>query len=82
MTEERRQHPRRHVLQRGQIVFLNGHSNVDCIVMDLSDGGARLKMSEWLHVPEEFELRMENGHNRDVRIRHQDMDRAGVAFVA
>lgn len=82
MTEERRRYPRKHLLRRGRIVFRNGHSVVDCIVMDMSDGGARLKMAEWLGVPPTFELRIENGPSLDAEVRYRDMEHTGVAFAS
>jgi hypothetical protein len=55
---------------------------VDCIVLDMSSGGARLRVRDWLGVPEAFELRVESGPVHDVEIRFQDVDTMGVQFVA
>ena len=49
------------MLRRGNIVFRKGHSAMACVVLDLSTGGARLKVDEWLGLPDRFELRIENG---------------------
>ncbi len=82
MSEERRRFVRKHVLRRGRVVFRNGHSAVDCIVLDLCEGGARLKLSEWLGVPKTFELRIDNGPVYDAEVRYHDMEHVGVAFAA
>ena len=77
---EHRRFPRSRVLRRGQVVFRNGHSAVGCIVLDLSTGGARLKVREWLGLPDAFELRMENGPVRTVEVCHRNMELTGVRF--
>ncbi len=78
---DRRQHPRSHVLRRARIVFRRGFSTLDCVVLDISGGGARLKVSEWLGLPDRFELRIENGPAHEVEVRHRSMDVTGVQFV-
>jgi hypothetical protein len=80
MTEQR-QHPRAHVLRRGRIVFRRGYSTLDCVVLDLSPAGARLKVEEWLALPDRFELRIENGPRREAEVRYRAMETTGVRFV-
>jgi len=80
MTEQRK-HPRAHVLRRGKIVFRRGHGALDCVVLDLSTGGARLRVGEWLGMPNRFELRIENGLSREAEVRFRELDIAGVEFV-
>jgi hypothetical protein len=80
MTEQR-QHPRAHVLRRGRIVFRRGYSSLGCVVLDLSPAGARLKVEEWLALPERFELRIENGPRREAEVRYRAMETTGVRFV-
>jgi hypothetical protein len=78
---EKRQHPRSHVLRRARIVFRRGFSTIDCVVLDLSAGGARLKVDEWLGMPDRFELRIENGPRREAEVRFRDMEMTGVLFT-
>ena len=80
MTEQR-QHPRAHVLRRARIVFRRGHSSLDCVVLDLSPAGARLKVDEWLALPDRFELRIENGPQREAEVRFRAMEMTGVRFI-
>jgi hypothetical protein len=68
-------------LNRGRIVFRRGHSSIDCVVLDLSTGGARLRVGEWLGLPERFELMIEHGPARDAEVRFRDMEMTGIQFV-
>jgi hypothetical protein len=81
MDSDRREFARAHVLRRARIVFRRGHSTLDCVVLDLSAGGARLKVGEWLGLPESFELRIENGPVHEVQVCHRAMEQTGVRFV-
>jgi len=81
MVEERRRHERRRVLRRARIVFRNGHSTVDCVLLDLSDGGARLKASGLLALPERFELRIENGPSYLAAVAYRHLEATGVRFL-
>ena len=79
--EEKRQHPRAHVLRRARIVFRRGFSSLDCILLDVSPGGARLRVDEWLALPDRFELRIENGQRRAAEVRYRAMENTGVRFI-
>jgi hypothetical protein len=81
MQGDQRQFARAHVLRRGRIVFARGHSSVDCVVLDLSSGGARLKVDAWLGLPDRFELRIEKGLVREAVVRHRTPDATGVEFI-
>lgn len=81
MSAERRQHERAHVLRRARIVYRRGWSTLDCVVLDLSSGGARLKVGALLGFPDRFELRVENGPVREAVVRYRGADVAGVEFV-
>ena len=67
MASEQRHHARAHVLRRGKIVFRRGYGVIDCVVLDLSPEGARLRVGAWLGLPERFELRIENGAVHEAR---------------
>jgi hypothetical protein len=53
---ESRSGQRRRMLKQAQIVTNLGHSTIDCIVRDISPGGARLRVENSLAVPAQFEL--------------------------
>jgi hypothetical protein len=81
MDTERRGSLRKRVLRRGRIVLRNGHSVIDCILVDLSDSGARLKTSGLIPLPERFTLRIDMGPTHVVEVRHRDLEHTGVRFV-
>ncbi len=81
MSIERREFPRAHVLRRARIVFGRGHSTIDCVVLDLSTGGARLRVGEWMGLPERFELRIEHGPAREAEVRFRGMEMTGIQFL-
>jgi hypothetical protein len=81
MSIERREHPRSHVLQRGQVVFRNGHSSMDCVLLDLSVGGAQIRVDNWLTLPQRLEVRIKGGPRHLAEVRYRSMERIGVRFV-
>jgi hypothetical protein len=81
MTAERRESPRAHVLRRARILYRRGFSTIDCVVLDVSPGGARLKVDEWLMLPRRFELCIENGPAHEAEVRYRDMQMTGIRFV-
>ena len=81
MLNNRRSSQRHRVLRRGSIVFHKGHSAIDCVLLDLSAGGAKLRVGQWLGMPNRFELRIENGLSREAEVRFRELDIACVEFV-
>lgn len=81
-VEDRRIHRRARVLKRAKIVFRKGYSVLDCVVLDLSPGGARLKLGALLGVPDHFELRIENGPAHAVAVSYRTPEVTGVRFEA
>ena len=81
MSAERRQYERAHVLRRARIVYRRGWSSLDCVVLDLSSGGARIKVGAMLGFPERFELRIDSGPVREAVVRYRAADATGVEFV-
>lgn len=81
MTTERRDKNRARMLKRGRIVFRGGHSAIDCVVLDLSPTGAKLKLSQLVQVPETFDLVVDDGPPHRVEVRYRRMDATGVRFL-
>jgi hypothetical protein len=81
MIAERRQSERKRMLKRGRIVFRNGFASIDCVVLDLSAGGAKVRTSGFLVLPERFELRIENGPSCPVEVAFRGADVTGVRFL-
>ena len=78
---ERRRASRTSVLKSATVVFNHGNCTMDCLVLDLSKTGARLKPADFLLCPSEFTLRLHNGsvHECDVRWRKKNV--LGVRFL-
>ena len=53
---ERRTRRRKRVLKAGQIITNSNSSTVDCIVRDVSESGARLRVASTISVPQSFLL--------------------------
>jgi hypothetical protein len=78
---ETRRVPRIRTLKTAHIVFNDGGSVIDCLVRNLSSGGALLVLPSVLAVPETFELLIDSdGSLRKARTIWKGHDRIGVAF--
>jgi hypothetical protein len=80
--EERRRVPRQRTLKSGQIVIGNAQPVLDCVVRNLSPGGALLLVPS-LAVPDRFQLVFPASRARhECRVAWRAIDRVGVAFAA
>ena len=79
--QERRASPRRAVDSSGSIVPNFGEMPQDCVVADISDGGARLLAQA--NVPDEFVLIIKDGSDvrHSCRVVWRLDDEVGVEFV-
>ncbi len=81
-TTNRRQHIRHRTLKRGQLVVSDGSSTVDCIIRDVSMGGARVAVEGQFLVPDRMELFIPDGdRRRPVEKRWQRDDQLGLMFL-
>ena len=81
ITERRRTH-RRRTLKEGRIVFASQSMVFDCVIRDLSDFGARLKMETTIDIPDEFTLHLVHLRQRvQVEVRWRTADSLGVEFI-
>lgn len=81
-THERRAHPRHKVLKRAKIGFNSGQSVMDCLMRDLSAGGARLSCDQ-VALPDRFQLVfLIEREMRDVRVVWRMLNQIGVEFVS
>jgi len=72
---------RRRTLIGAKILFNEGSSVLDCVVKDLSEGGARLVMDGAIAVPANFDLHLSDGRVfRSCRIAWRQVSSLGVAF--
>lgn len=78
---ERRNASRRRTLKQGKIIFQDGHCVVDCAVLDMSEKGARVRPSDPLLCPDEFDLKVTHGPIRPCEVVWQKAGIFGVRFV-
>jgi len=83
----RRQHERRGgdrqpVHTRAKCFLDHLNASVECIVLDVSRGGARLRITDSLVLPNEFDLLLSyEGERQRVRLRWRRQKEIGVEFV-
>lgn len=82
-AQERRAHPRRKVLKRVKAVFNANQSVLDCLMRDVSVGGARLSCGQAGQLPQTFQLVfMAEREMRDVRVAWRKHNELGVQFLS
>jgi hypothetical protein len=80
MVTENRRFVRRNIDLTVQIEMVDG-STVSCDLLDLSQGGVRLKASRPENLPEQFTLKLSNNLNRWARIVWRSAEEIGVEFL-
>lgn len=78
---EHRAHTRRKTLKHGSLILKAGGLKVDCIIRDISAGGARIWRPHWISLPPRFELAIPGEMSRAVRLCWQHGQEAGVQFA-
>lgn len=79
---DRRGSLRGRTLLKGRIEFGHKRANLDCVLRDLSEGGARLLVSESVPLPEEFDLHLAHlARTRRAQVRWRGGTSVGVQFL-
>ena len=78
---ERRESERASVLQGAVIVYRAATCSMDCVVLNLSDGGAALQPADLPHCPDEFTLRIHMGPSYKCVVCWRYRNKLGVRFV-
>ena len=80
MAERRREHRHKSLLG-GSIHFARRHSAMDCIVRNISGGGAMIVFPHAAITPREFDLHIrQSGETHAAKVIWRHHDRAGVAL--
>lgn len=79
MTEKRKVQ-RMRTLKTARIVLENRISTVTCTVKNLSEVGAKLVGDNFLNIPDDFFLLMDDGHKRHCVVRWRKLKELGVEF--
>lgn len=78
---ERRRFARTKMSKAAKIVFGGCETLIDCVVCDLSIGGAGIKVANAAEIPDEFELTFDAARTlRACRIAWRSESKIGVAF--
>jgi PilZ domain len=78
--QQRRSYPRFRVLKGAKIV-LGTSSVLDCVVRDLTSGGARIKIANAIGLPKEFAITFDGGRTcRPCRVAWNTFGEVGVEF--
>ena len=78
---ERRAAIRQRVFKGAVLSFNRGFSTFECVVKNLSDGGARLNLGDTFPVPSECTLRFADKVQRPVSVRWRSATGIGVQFI-
>ncbi len=81
-NENRRASHRRKLIRCGKIIFRNGNCIMSCVILDISDGGARIRPLDTAYLPEEFILMLRDGEVRRCELVWREGELIGVRFFA
>ena len=76
-----RQTQRHRTLKKAHIVISDGFSTIDCVVRNLSETGAQLKVASILGIPDQFPLKMGDGQTLHCRVAWKRETEIGVEFI-
>ncbi|NHT76424.1 PilZ domain-containing protein [Rhizobiaceae bacterium CRRU44] len=78
--EEHRHRPRMRTFKSGRLVFNEGSSTLDCVVRNISDGGAKLSFNQVAAIPDVFQISLSDGAKKTCRIVWRKSLDVGVSF--
>jgi hypothetical protein len=78
---EKRLSPRRNTRIAASIVFDGGRRRVDCVIRNLSDGGAKLEVAVVRGIPDHFELLVPKHRPQSCRVAWRALKEVGVQFL-
>lgn len=84
LLREKRKNPRRYIRRAAQLVFSAHELPIDCVIWDMSDGGARLAVACPLaNLPSAFTMVLFKGANvhRKCEVVWKDARFVGVKFI-
>jgi hypothetical protein len=78
---DRRSNVRKKVMRAARVFFNDRQSLIDCTILDLSDGGAKLEFASRQMLPRTFDLQMQNGAIYRCEVRWAKDNFFGVRFL-
>ncbi len=79
--EVRRAQPRIRTLKGGQIIYNNANCIADCLILNMSDGGASLQATDAIDLPTYVTLREKQGKSHKCEVCWQHGKKLGVRFI-
>jgi hypothetical protein len=79
---EQRLSPRRNVTIPAKVVFDGGRRRIDCIIRNLSDGGAKLELPSVSGLPNTFDLIVQGHRPHGCRVAWRALREVGVQFIS
>ena len=77
---EKRLAPRRNTMIEARIAFDGGRGRVDCIIRNLSEGGAKLEVASVKSIPNSFDLIAPGHRPHACRVAWRALKEVGVEF--
>jgi hypothetical protein len=78
---DRRSSVRRKVMRAARVLITERQSLIDCTILDLSEGGAKLEFASRPMLPRTFDLQMQNGAIYRCEVRWAKDNFFGVRFL-
>ncbi len=72
---------RQRVLKRAKIVFEGHEAVIDCVVLNMSGGGACLKVETPIGIPDTFDLMLDHASVRHCRVAWRKAAQIGIQFA-
>ena len=79
--DEKRSSPRQRVLKSALVVFNDGRSTINCVVRNLSETGAKIKVDDVVGIPQRFDLALPDTERRPCRVVWHAGAELGVVFL-
>lgn len=77
----RRSHPRIRTLKGGLIIYNNANCVADCLILNMSDGGAALQATDAIDLPVHVTLKEKQGKSYKCEVCWQHGKKLGVRFI-
>ena len=79
---ERRKWRRKTSLSSSKIVHVTPSCRMDCVILNISEGGAKLRPADMGACPSRFALQLDGNRTRDCEVVWRKQDFLGVRFVS
>lgn len=78
---EKRLSPRRNTMIIATIVYDGGRTRLDCVIRNLSEGGAKLEVPTVRGIPASFDLMVPGHRPQHCRVAWRALKEMGVQFL-